>query len=134
MACLERGAPEGSRPSIGSLQAPLWQWEAGPFVRLRREGNVRRESVAVAFVQIAAEGVRAAERSAVAGADAGVSPTILDAAALALGCVGEREIGLCCFASREHAECRASDPRGGAYALTSGERSLPPYLIDMYRA
>ena len=65
----------------------------------------------MAFVQIATTGVRAAERYSMAGADAGVSPIILDAAALALGCVGEREIGLCCFASREHAECRASDPR-----------------------
>ena len=46
----------------------------------------------MAFVQIAAEGVRTAERYSVAGADSGVSPTILDAAALALGCVGEREI------------------------------------------
>ena len=94
-----------------SAGASPQKWEGRPFVRLRREGNARRGSVAVAFVQIAAEGVRAAERSAVAGADAGVSPTIPDAAALALGCFGEREIGLCCFASREHAECRASDPR-----------------------
>ena len=65
----------------------------------------------MAFVQIAAEGVRTAERYSVAGADSGVSPTILDAAALALGCVGEREIGLCCFASRERAERRASEQR-----------------------
>ena len=65
----------------------------------------------MAFAQIATKGVRAAERYSMAGADAGVSPIILDAAALALGCVGEREIGLCCFASHERAERRVSEPR-----------------------
>ena len=65
----------------------------------------------MAFVQIAAtEWVRAAERYFVAGADTGVFAIIPDAAALALGCVGEREIGFCCFASSERAECRASEP------------------------